>query len=108
MVNIYGTCVFCWHGFPLEFSPAKAGPGMMWWMAPFHGIIDAEAIREAASRPSMRFVPVKTMENQAIAMPHRSRDLLIKNRTMLVNALRGHLAGFGLLAARYLSAIAAQ
>ena len=58
--------------------------------------IDAEAICEAASRPSMRFVPVKTMENQAIAMLHRSRDLLIKNRTMLVNALRGHLAEFGL------------
>jgi transposase len=46
--------------------------------------LDAEAICEAASRPTMRFVPAKSMENQAIAMLHRSRDLLIKNRTMLV------------------------
>ena len=58
--------------------------------------IDAEAICEAASRPTMRFVPVKTMENQAIATLHRSRDLLIKNRTMQVNALRAHLAEFGI------------
>ncbi|MGO9170566.1 MAG: IS110 family transposase [Rhodomicrobium sp.] len=62
--------------------------------------IDAEAICEAAGRPSMRFVPVKTMENQAVAMLHRSRDLLIKNRTMLVNALRSHLAEFGFVAGK--------
>jgi len=62
--------------------------------------IDAEAICEAASRPTMRFVPVKSMENQALAMLHRSRDLLIKNRTMLVNALRAHLAEFGFIAAK--------
>jgi len=70
--------------------------------------IEAEAICEAASRPSMRFVPVKTMESQSLAMLHRSRDLLIKTRTMLVNALRGHLAEFGHLAARYLSALATK
>jgi transposase len=62
--------------------------------------IDAEAICEAASRPSMRFVPVKSVEGQALAMLHRSRDLSIKNRTMLVNALRGHLAEFGFIAAK--------
>ena len=62
--------------------------------------IDAEAICEAASRPSMRFVPVKSIEGQALAMLHRSRDLSIKNRTMLVNALRGHLAEFGFVAAK--------
>ncbi len=62
--------------------------------------IDAEAICEAASRPHMRFVPVKSMEHQAIAMLHRSRDLLIKTRTGLVNALRGHLAEFGFIAAK--------
>ena len=56
--------------------------------------VDAEAICEAG-RPTMRFVPVKPMENQAIVMLHRSRDLVIKNRTMLVNALRAHLAEFG-------------
>lgn len=62
--------------------------------------IDAEAICEAASRPGMRFVPVKTVEQQSLATLHRSRDLLIKNRTMLVNALRAHLAEFGFVAAK--------
>ena len=62
--------------------------------------IDAEAICEAAGRPSMRFVPVKSMACQGLAMLHRSRDLLIKNRTMLVNALRAHLAEFGFVAAK--------
>jgi transposase len=62
--------------------------------------IDAEAICEAASRPTMRFVPMKTVENQAVATLHRSRDLLIKTRTMQVNALRAHLAEFGFVAAK--------
>ena len=62
--------------------------------------IDAEAICEAASRPTMRFVPVKTIEQQSLAALHRCRDLLVKNRTMLVNALRAHLAEFGFVAAK--------
>jgi transposase len=62
--------------------------------------IDAEAICEAASRPTMRFVPVKTVEAQALCMLHRSRDLLIKNQTMLMNALRSHLAEFGFVAGK--------
>jgi len=62
--------------------------------------IDAEAICEAASRPTMRFVPVKTVEQQSLATLHRCRDLLVKNRTMLVNALRAHLAEFGFVAAK--------
>jgi transposase len=62
--------------------------------------LDAEAICEAAGRPSMRFVPVKSLEGQGLAMLHRSRDLLIKNRTMLSNALRSHLAEFGIVAAK--------
>ncbi len=62
--------------------------------------IDAEAICEAASRPTMRFVPVKSLEGQAVATLHRARDLLIKNRTMLVNALRAHLSEFGFIAAK--------
>src|SRR3990172_9486053 len=49
---------------------------------------DAEAICEAVRRPSMRFVPVKSVEQQAALMPHRSRELLIRQRTMLINALR--------------------
>ena len=48
----------------------------------------------------MRFVPVKTMERQGLATLHRTRDLLIKNRTMLVNALRAHLAELGFVAAK--------
>ena len=52
---------------------------------------DAEAICEAAQRPSMRFVPVKTEEQQANGIVFRARDLLVRQRTQCVNALRGHL-----------------
>ena len=62
--------------------------------------IDAEAIAEAAGRPTMRFVPLKTMDAQGLGVLHRTRDLLVKNRTMLVNALRAHLAEFGFVAAK--------
>jgi transposase len=58
---------------------------------------DAEAICEAVRRPAMRFVPVKTADQQAVLMMHRARDLLVRQRTMLVNALRGHLAEFGVV-----------
>jgi transposase len=60
--------------------------------------IDAEAICEAMSRPKMRFVPVKTAESQAALMMLGVRDLLVKQRTMLINALRGHAAEFGVTA----------
>ena len=53
---------------------------------------DAEAICEAVTRPTMRFVPVKSAEQQSALMLHRSRDLLIRQRTMCANALRGHFA----------------
>ncbi len=61
---------------------------------------DAEAICEAVKRPSMRFVPVKTAEQQSALLMHRGRELLVRQRTMLANALRGHLAEFGLIAAQ--------
>lgn len=61
---------------------------------------DAEAICEAVLRPSMRFVPVKSAEQQAVLLMHRARELLIRQRTMLVNALRAHLAEFGIVAAQ--------
>ena len=61
---------------------------------------DAEAICEAVTRPTMRFVPVKSAEQQSVVMLHRSRDLLIRQRTMLANALRGHLAELGIIAAQ--------
>ena len=56
---------------------------------------DAEAICEAALRPTMRFVPVKSEETQGAAMVFRIRELLIRQRTQAINALRGHLAEFG-------------
>jgi transposase len=59
---------------------------------------DAEAICEAVKRPSMQFVPVKTAEQQSVLTMHRGRALLIRQRTMLVNALRAHLAEFGIIA----------
>ncbi|MGE5203346.1 MAG: IS110 family transposase [Acidobacteriota bacterium] len=61
---------------------------------------DAAAICEAMSRPSMRFVPVKTAANQAELMLHGARDLLTKQRTMLLNAVRGHAAEFGVVGAK--------
>jgi transposase len=61
---------------------------------------DAAAICEAVTRPSMRFVPVKTEEQQSTLLMHRARELLIRQRTQLINAVRGHLAEFGLVVAR--------
>jgi transposase len=59
---------------------------------------DAEAICEAVTRPSMRFVPIKDVDQQSVLMLHRARALLIRQRTMLVNALRAHMAEFGIIA----------
>ena len=59
---------------------------------------DAQAICEAVSRPTMRFVPIKTAERQSVLVLHRSRDLLVRQRTMLINAVRSHCAEFGLIA----------
>ena len=56
---------------------------------------DAEAICEAAQRPTMRFVQGKSAEAQASAVVFRTRDLLVRQRTQLINALRGHLTEFG-------------
>src|SRR3954469_8636161 len=56
---------------------------------------DAEAICEAVQRPSMRFVPVKTEEQQANGVVFRARDLLVRQRTQCINALRGHLSEYG-------------
>jgi len=69
--------------------------------------IDAEAISEAAQRPSMRFVPVKSAEAQAQAMILSVRELLVKQQTQLVNALRGHAAEFGVIAAKGTPQVAA-
>jgi transposase len=59
---------------------------------------DAEAICEAVRRPTMRFVAIKTAEQQAALLVHRGRERLVRQRTALVNALRAHLAEFGVIA----------
>jgi transposase len=59
---------------------------------------DAEAICEAVTRPTMRFVPIKAPDQQSILIVHRTRELLVRQRIMLVNALRAHLAEFGIVA----------
>src|SRR5216117_3530125 len=61
---------------------------------------DAEAICEAVRRPTMRFVPVKSAEQQGQLMQHRTRDLLMRQRTQVINALRAHMAEFGITAAQ--------
>lgn len=57
---------------------------------------DAEAICEAVTRPTMRFVPVKTVDQQSVLMLHRTRQLFIRQRTTLINSIRAHLAEFGI------------
>ncbi len=61
---------------------------------------DAEAICEAVQRPTMRFVAVKSEVAQAGAVVFRTRDILVRQRTQIINALRGHLAEFGLVVAQ--------
>lgn len=60
--------------------------------------VDAAAICEAVTRPSMRFVAIKTEAQQAALMLHKSRALLVRQQTMLVNAMRAHMAELGLIA----------
>jgi transposase len=64
---------------------------------------DAEAICEAVTRPNMRFVAIKSAEQQSILMLHRARALLVRQRTMLANAVRAHLAEFGIVVAQGVS-----
>jgi transposase len=61
---------------------------------------DAAAICEAVTRPSMRFVPIKSEQQQSGLMLHRSRQLLVRQRTMLSNAIRGHMAELGIVSAK--------
>lgn len=59
---------------------------------------DAEAICEAVTRPSMRFVPVKSEETQALLMTHKAREFLVRQLTQVTNAIRAHLGEFGIVA----------
>lgn len=61
---------------------------------------DAEAISEAVTRPTMRFAAAKSAEQQSVLMLHRARELLVRQRTMVINALRGHCAEFGIVVAQ--------
>ena len=61
---------------------------------------DAEAICEAVRRPTMRFVQIKSVEQQGQLILHRARDLLMRQRTQLINALRAHIAELGIVAAQ--------
>src|SRR4029434_6951607 len=61
---------------------------------------DAETIREGVTRPAMRFVPTKSEQQQSGLMLHRSRQLLVRQRTMLSNAIRGHMAELGIISAK--------
>jgi transposase len=65
-----------------------------------HDAADAEACCEAVQRPGMRFVPIKNEGQQALLMLHRVREQLLKQRTATINALRAHLAEFGIVAAQ--------
>lgn len=84
------------HGHDMRLLPAA-------YVKPFvkrqkNDRADAEAIAEAASRPTMRFVAVKSVETQGRAVAFRTHQCLVRQRTQLINALRGHLAKFGLVA----------
>ena len=68
---------------------------------------DAEAICEALMRPTMRFAAAKSAEQQSVLMLHRARELLVRQRTMLINALRGHCGEFGLVVAQGASKVTA-
>jgi len=59
---------------------------------------DAAAICEAVTRPTMRFVSIKSVDQQSVLMLHRTRELLVRQRTMLINAIRAHMAEFGIVA----------
>jgi transposase len=65
--------------------------------------VDAEAICEAVTRPTMRFVPIKSTQAQSLLMLHRARHLLVRQRTAQASAMRAHLAEYGIVAARGMS-----
>lgn len=68
--------------------------------------LDAEAICEAVQRPSMRFVPIKSAEQQAVLVLHRVRAQLVRERTKLSNILRAHMAEFGMVAPKTMARLA--
>ncbi|MCR9061115.1 MAG: IS110 family transposase [Rhodobacteraceae bacterium] len=69
-------------------------------------VSDAEAICEALMRPTMRYAPVKSVEQQSVLMIHRTREILVRQKTMLINALRGHFSELGIVVAKGPSRVA--
>lgn len=62
--------------------------------------VDAEAICEAVTRPTMRFVPVKSAQSQAALLDHKTRDFLVRQRTQIINAIRAHMGELGIVVAK--------
>ncbi len=86
-------------GHEVRLMPPKRVKAYVKWGAK-NDPADAAACCEAVSRPSMRVVPIKTVEQQSALVLHRARQLLVNQRTRLCNAIRGHLAEFGIAAAK--------
>lgn len=85
--------------------PTRVKPYVKWGKK--NDQVDAAACCEAVQRPSMQFVPIKTEDQQAALLLHRARKLLVGQRTQLGNAIRAHLAEFGIIAAKGDGGIAA-
>jgi len=85
--------------------PTRVKPYVKWGRK--NDAADAAAICEAVTRPSMQFVPIKTVEQQAALMLHRARQLLVEQRTRLGNALRAHMAEVGIVARKGQGGLAA-
>ena len=86
------------HGHQVRLMPAKDVKAYV--KRNKNDAADAEAICEAVRRPTMRFVQVKSVEQQGQLMLHRARDLLMRQRTQVINALRAHMAELGIVAAQ--------
>jgi transposase len=86
------------HGHQVRLMPAKDVKAYV--KRNKNDAADAEAICEAVRRPTMRFVQVKSAEQQGRLMQHRTRDLLMRQRTQVINALRAHMAELGIVAAQ--------
>jgi transposase len=85
--------------------PTRVKPYVKWGKK--NDRVDAQACCEAVSRPSMQFVPLKSVPEQAALMSHRARQLLVEQRTRLANAIRGHLAELGIIARKGQAGLAA-
>nr|WP_108257959.1 IS110 family transposase [Mangrovicoccus ximenensis] len=86
---------------PFAKTQSEAGSGTVrGTVPPPSDMADAEAIAEAASRPTMRFAEIKTPEQQGLGMIFKLRDMLAGPRTQMINSLRGHLPEFGIVAGK--------